>query len=85
MPWHMAQKTPQQKLAILSDAEKYDASCASSGTTRRDSRSGGIGSAEHRKAEGRLGDENLAIERCKGRANSPSVCLQPSVGQLSDA
>ncbi|MFD1796489.1 putative DNA modification/repair radical SAM protein [Paracoccus aurantiacus] len=41
----MAQKTLQQKLAILSDAAKYDASCASSGTTRRDSRNGGIGSA----------------------------------------
>src|ERR1700760_2375405 len=32
------------KLAILADAAKYDASCASSGTTKRDSRSGGIGS-----------------------------------------
>lgn len=41
----MAQKTLQEKLAILSDAAKYDASCASSGTSRRDSRSGGIGSA----------------------------------------
>lgn len=41
----MARRTLQQKLAILSDAAKYDASCASSGTTRRDSRSGGIGSA----------------------------------------
>ncbi|WBU57364.1 putative DNA modification/repair radical SAM protein [Paracoccus sediminicola] len=41
----MAQKTLQDKLAILSDAAKYDASCASSGTTRRDSRKGGIGSA----------------------------------------
>ena len=41
----MARLTLQQKLAILSDAAKYDASCASSGTTRRDSRSGGIGSA----------------------------------------
>lgn len=41
----MAQKTLEQKLAILSDAAKYDASCASSGTTRRDSRSGGVGSA----------------------------------------
>jgi len=30
-----------QKLRILADAAKYDASCASSGTTRRDSRSGG--------------------------------------------
>ncbi|PRY22145.1 putative DNA modification/repair radical SAM protein [Aliiruegeria haliotis] len=38
-------RTLQDKLAILSDAAKYDASCASSGTTRRDSRSGGIGSA----------------------------------------
>lgn len=41
----MTRKTLQQKLAILSDAAKYDASCASSGTTRRDSRNGGIGSA----------------------------------------
>ncbi|MFS4439531.1 putative DNA modification/repair radical SAM protein [Paracoccaceae bacterium GXU_MW_L88] len=38
-------RTLQQKLAILADAAKYDASCASSGTTRRDSRKGGIGSA----------------------------------------
>ena len=35
----------RQKLAILSDAAKYDASCASSGSTRRDSRDGkGLGS-----------------------------------------
>ncbi|MEO6872192.1 MAG: putative DNA modification/repair radical SAM protein [Chthoniobacterales bacterium] len=34
-----------RKLAILADAAKYDASCASSGTTKRNSRSlGGIGS-----------------------------------------
>ena len=32
------------RLAILADAAKYDASCASSGTTRRNSRAGGIGS-----------------------------------------
>ncbi len=32
------------KLSILADAAKYDASCASSGTTKRDSKSGGIGS-----------------------------------------
>lgn len=32
------------KLSILADAAKYDASCASSGTTKRDSRSGGVGS-----------------------------------------
>src|ERR1700742_1908891 len=32
------------KLSILADAAKYDASCASSGTTRRNSREGGIGS-----------------------------------------
>ena len=41
----MARRTLQQKLAILSDAAKYDASCASSSTTRRDGRQGGIGSA----------------------------------------
>lgn len=41
----MARRTLQQKLAILSDAAKYDASCASSGTVRRDARQGGIGSA----------------------------------------
>ena len=35
----------QKKLAILADAAKYDASCASSGTTKRNSRaSGGLGS-----------------------------------------
>ncbi len=32
------------KLSILADAAKYDASCASSGTVRRNSRSEGIGS-----------------------------------------
>lgn len=36
----MARQTLDQKLAILSDAAKYDASCASSGSTRRDSRDG---------------------------------------------
>jgi predicted DNA-binding helix-hairpin-helix protein len=30
----------QRKLEILADAAKYDASCASSGTERRDSRDG---------------------------------------------
>jgi putative DNA modification/repair radical SAM protein len=36
-----------RKLAILADAAKYDASCASSGAGRRDSRaSGGIGSTD---------------------------------------
>ncbi|WP_425098397.1 putative DNA modification/repair radical SAM protein [Tropicibacter sp. S64] len=39
------QRSLQDKLAILADAAKYDASCASSGTTRRDSVKGGIGSA----------------------------------------
>ena len=35
----------QRKLAILADAAKYDASCASSGSIKRDSRSGkGVGS-----------------------------------------
>ena len=37
----------QDKLAILADAAKYDASCASSGAGRRDSRgTGGVGSTE---------------------------------------
>lgn len=35
----------QDRLAILSDAAKYDASCASSGGEKRDSRKGGLGSA----------------------------------------
>ncbi|MDV6332118.1 putative DNA modification/repair radical SAM protein [Asticcacaulis sp. 201] len=40
-------KSLKARLAILSDAAKYDASCASSGTTRRDSSgSGGLGSTE---------------------------------------
>ena len=41
----MARMTLQDKLAILSDAAKYDASCASSGGERRDARQGGIGSS----------------------------------------
>ncbi|MGZ9811150.1 putative DNA modification/repair radical SAM protein [Pseudoroseicyclus sp. H15] len=36
--------TLQDKLEILSDAARYDASCASSATTKRDSSKGGIGS-----------------------------------------
>ncbi|MGO6981891.1 putative DNA modification/repair radical SAM protein [Rhizobium leguminosarum] len=40
-------KSLTERLAILSDAAKYDASCASSGTVKRDSRaSGGLGSTE---------------------------------------
>jgi len=43
----MARLGTQEKLAILADAAKYDASCASSGTARKDSRGGrGIGSTE---------------------------------------
>ena len=43
----MAQLDTREKLAILADAAKYDASCASSGTSKRDSRAGkGIGSTE---------------------------------------
>jgi putative DNA modification/repair radical SAM protein len=39
--------TLQDKLAILADAAKYDASCASSGAPKRDSRNGrGIGSTD---------------------------------------
>lgn len=41
----MAKMTLQDKLAVLSDAAKYDASCASSGGEKRDSRKGGIGSS----------------------------------------
>ncbi|MBX4966392.1 putative DNA modification/repair radical SAM protein [Rhizobium binae] len=40
-------KSLAERLAILSDAAKYDASCASSGTVKRDSgTSGGLGSTE---------------------------------------
>src|ERR1700759_5402518 len=44
----MAQLDTRAKLAILADAAKYDASCASSGTAKRDSKGkkAGIGSAE---------------------------------------
>ncbi|MGR3572803.1 MAG: putative DNA modification/repair radical SAM protein, partial [Brevirhabdus sp.] len=43
----MTKQTLDRKLAILSDAAKYDASCASSGSTKRDSRDGkGLGSNE---------------------------------------
>lgn len=43
----MATLDLKRKLAILSDAAKYDASCASSGTSKRDSTDGrGVGSTE---------------------------------------
>src|SRR5918993_795749 len=43
----MAQLDVREKLKILADAAKYDASCASSGTSKRDSVGGrGIGSTE---------------------------------------
>jgi predicted DNA-binding helix-hairpin-helix protein len=43
----MAALDLKRKLAILSDAAKYDASCASSGGTKRDSADGkGIGSVD---------------------------------------
>ena len=43
----MAQLDTREKLEILADAAKYDASCASSGTAQRNSRDGkGLGSTE---------------------------------------
>lgn len=43
----MAQLDLRKKLSILADAAKYDASCASSGTSKRDSLGGrGVGSTE---------------------------------------
>jgi putative DNA modification/repair radical SAM protein len=43
----MGSQTTIEKLAILADAAKYDASCASSGTTKRNSSGGkGLGSTE---------------------------------------
>jgi putative DNA modification/repair radical SAM protein len=43
----MAQLDLRKKLSVLADAAKYDASCSSSGTSKRDSRSGkGVGSTE---------------------------------------
>lgn len=43
----MTVRSLESKLAILSDAAKYDASCASSGSTRRNSRDGkSLGSSE---------------------------------------
>jgi putative DNA modification/repair radical SAM protein len=41
-----APMTTREKLEILADAAKYDASCASSGSEKRDSRKGGLGSTE---------------------------------------
>lgn len=38
-------RTLQERLAILSDAAKYDASCASSGGEKRDATKGGLGSS----------------------------------------
>lgn len=43
----MAQRDIMEKLGILADAAKYDASCASSGTSKRNSKGGkGVGSTE---------------------------------------
>src|SRR3954463_4621966 len=43
----MAQLDTREKLGILADAAKYDASCSSSGTAKRNSRDGkGLGSTE---------------------------------------
>ena len=43
----MAQLDLRRKLSILADAAKYDASCASSGTSKRSSADGkGLGSTE---------------------------------------
>jgi putative DNA modification/repair radical SAM protein len=42
----MAHMSLKDKLEVLADAAKYDASCASSGTAKRDSIKGGIGSTE---------------------------------------
>ncbi|RLQ88506.1 putative DNA modification/repair radical SAM protein [Notoacmeibacter ruber] len=42
----MGKLSVRDKLSILSDAAKYDASCASSGSAKRDSRKGGLGSTE---------------------------------------
>lgn len=43
----MSQQTLRQKLEILADAAKYDASCASSGTAKKNSLGGkGVGSTE---------------------------------------
>ena len=42
----MPQLDTRAKLAILADAAKYDASCASSGTAKRNASKGGIGSTE---------------------------------------
>jgi putative DNA modification/repair radical SAM protein len=39
--------TIENKLAILADAAKYDASCASSGAPKRNSRDGGLGSTSN--------------------------------------
>src|SRR5580698_10887707 len=47
LEWNQRDSTMdvQRKLEILADAAKYDASCASSGTEKRDSRDGkGLGS-----------------------------------------
>jgi putative DNA modification/repair radical SAM protein len=42
----MAHMSLKEKLEVLADAAKYDASCASSGTAKRNSLKGGIGSTE---------------------------------------
>ena len=60
----MAQLDIRRKLEILADAAKYDASCASSGTAKRDSRGGrGIGSPDQPPEAGRAAGRGGSAER----------------------
>lgn len=61
----MCAKPVKQKLAILADVAKYDASCASSGTSRRESRKGGIGSTAGSGIRHADGPDGRCISRLK--------------------
>ena len=61
----MPQLDLQAKLAILADAAKYDASCASSGSVKRDSKAGkGVGSTDAAWASAMPMRRTAAASRC---------------------
>ena len=75
----MAQLNTREKLAMLADAAKYDASCASSGTSQRDSLSDrgrggkGIGSTEGMGICHAYAPDGRCISLLKLRANRDAL------------
>jgi uracil-DNA glycosylase len=75
----MAQQSLRQRLEILADAAKYDASCAASGTAKKNSLGGkGVGSTE-RMGKHRLHQSPTAKETdtCRWWLEAERALVQP--------